>query len=81
MGLERRVADKGLDVSVPRGGADQYIMSPNTRVIIKSPSYKRFGETKLDIYRPYYTGEQIMTDKTSISSQVVLSVRDCISEN
>ncbi len=27
MGLERRVADKGLDVSVPRGGADQYIKS------------------------------------------------------
>lgn len=38
-------------------------LSPNTRVIIKSPSYKRFGETKLDIYRPYYTGEQIMTDQ------------------
>lgn len=38
-------------------------LSPDTRIIAKSPSYRKFGETRLDIYNPYYVGEQILTDK------------------
>ncbi|MCM1023577.1 MAG: YceG family protein [Prevotella sp.] len=38
-------------------------LSPYARVLIKSPSYKKYGETKLDVYKPYYTGEQINKEK------------------
>ncbi|MDE5575863.1 MAG: YceG family protein, partial [Oscillospiraceae bacterium] len=38
-------------------------LSPDTRIIAKSPSYRKYGESNLDIYKPYYVGEQIMTDK------------------
>ena len=38
-------------------------LSPDTRVIIKSPSYKKYAESQLDVYKPYYNGEQILTEK------------------
>lgn len=38
-------------------------LSPNARVIVKSPSYKKYTDTQLDVYKPYYVGEQIMADK------------------
>ena len=38
-------------------------LSPDTRIIIKSPSYKKYAESQLDVYKPYYNGEQILTEK------------------
>ncbi len=38
-------------------------LSPDTRVIIKSPSYKKYNESQLSVYKPYYNGEQILTDQ------------------
>ncbi|MGN0674167.1 MAG: YceG family protein [Oscillospiraceae bacterium] len=38
-------------------------LSPDTRVITKSPSYKKYAESQLDIYKPYFNGEQILIDQ------------------
>lgn len=38
-------------------------LSPDTRVIIKSPSYKKYAESQLGVYKPYYNGEQILIDQ------------------
>ena len=38
-------------------------LSPNTRVIVKSPSYKKYAETQLGVYKPYYNGEQILIEQ------------------
>lgn len=37
-------------------------LSPYTRLIHKSPSYKKYGESNLDVYKPYYSGNKILTD-------------------
>ncbi len=38
-------------------------LSPDTRVIIKAPSYKRYAESQLGIFKPYFSGEQILIDR------------------
>ncbi len=42
-------------------------LSPDTRVIIKSPSYKRYAESQLGIFKPYYNGEQILAEQLKSS--------------
>lgn len=38
-------------------------LSPYTRIIYKSPSYRKYGESNLGIYAPYYAGDRILTDR------------------
>lgn len=38
-------------------------LSPDTRIIIKSPSYKKYAESQLGVYKSYYNGEQILIEK------------------
>lgn len=38
-------------------------LSPYTRLIHKAPSFKKFTESQLSVYRPYYSGEQILIDQ------------------
>ena len=38
-------------------------LSPYTRLIHKSPSYKKFSESQLDVYKPYYNGENILIEQ------------------
>ncbi len=42
-------------------------LSPDTRVIIKSPSYKKYAESQLGIFNQYYRGEQILTEQLKAS--------------
>ncbi len=43
-------------------------LSPNTKIMYKSPSYRKYGETHLDVYNPYYIGEQIQIEKLKASN-------------
>ncbi len=38
-------------------------LSPYTRLIYKSPGYKKYGESQLGVYSPYYSGNKIFTDQ------------------
>ncbi len=38
-------------------------LSPNTRLIHKSPSYRKYSESQLDVYKPYYSGKKILTEQ------------------
>lgn len=38
-------------------------LSPYTRIIYKSPSYRKYGESNLDIYSPYFAGDRILIDQ------------------
>lgn len=38
-------------------------LSPNTKIMHKSPSYRKYGETNLDVYRPFYGGGKIYIDQ------------------
>lgn len=38
-------------------------LSPNTKIMHKSPSTRRYGENNLGVYNPYYIGKQIQIDK------------------
>ena len=38
-------------------------LSPYTRLIHKSPSYKKFAESQLGVYEPYYNGETILIEQ------------------
>ncbi len=38
-------------------------LSPYTRLIHKSPSYRKYAESQLDVYKPYYDGTKIFADK------------------
>lgn len=42
-------------------------LSPDTRVIIKSPSYKKYAESQLGVYKPFYSGEQILAEQLKAS--------------
>ncbi|MCM1330367.1 MAG: YceG family protein [Ruminococcus sp.] len=43
-------------------------LSPNTKIMHKSPSTKRYGETRLDIYNPYFMGSKIQIEKLKNSN-------------
>lgn len=43
-------------------------LSPNTKIMHKSPSYKKYGEDRLEVYYPYYIGEQIQIGKLKASN-------------
>lgn len=38
-------------------------LSPDTKIMHKSPSYRKYGETNLDVYRPFYGGGKIYIDQ------------------
>ncbi len=38
-------------------------LSPDTRIIYKSPSFKRYTDSHLDIFKPFYNGEKILTEQ------------------
>lgn len=42
-------------------------LSPDTRVIIKAPSYKKYAESQLGIFSQYFRGEQILTEQLKAS--------------
>ena len=42
-------------------------LSPYTRLIYKSPSYKKYAESQLDVYKPYYNGEKIFIEQLKSS--------------
>lgn len=43
-------------------------LSPNTKIMHKSPSTRRYGESHLEVYDPYYIGEQIQVEKLKASN-------------
>ncbi|MDE6709088.1 MAG: YceG family protein, partial [Oscillospiraceae bacterium] len=43
-------------------------LSPNTKIMHKSPSTRRYGENHLEVYNPYYIGEQIQIEKLKASN-------------
>lgn len=42
-------------------------LSPNTRIIYKSPSYKKYVDSYLDVYKQYCDGGKILIDKLKSS--------------
>lgn len=38
-------------------------LSPNTRIIYKAPSYKKYGETRLDVYDSYFRGRKLLIEQ------------------
>lgn len=38
-------------------------LSPNTKIMYKSPSYKKYGESNLDVYNQYFGGGKIFTEQ------------------
>lgn len=42
-------------------------LSPDTRVIIKAPSYRKYADSQLGIFSRYFRGEQILTEQLKAS--------------